>query len=177
METEQAVRLCKSGNKDAFRDLVTAFSGKALRFSENFTKNRSDAEDIVQEAFIKSWKNISALKDNGSFKSWFFKILTNLCRDKFKKSLTYPLLESETISCPQSEESFKTIEDKDKISKVLAALTDIQRKILLLRDSEGFSYSEIAQILSIPEGTVRSRLSAARENFRKFYTQKEGDSK
>ncbi len=172
MNITNAVKECKTGNPDAFDYIVDGLSGNALRFAVHFIKNIADAEDAVQEAFVQSWKNLNSLKNPEAFQSWFFTILNNICKKSVKNRQNVEL--KTDIECEKSSQALKHAENQGEIFKYLAELTEIQQKAIILRDVEDFSYAEISTILNIPQGTVKSRISCARDRLRELYTKKEG---
>ena len=164
MELKQAISLCQNGHKEAFSEIVTKFYGQAVRFASKFTKNSPDAEDIVQDTFVQVWKNLKSLEKQDAFKSWFFTILNNLCKKKWKPEYSSPLPDELPSKSAQTE--LEEIDNKRMIEEYLMQLTPIQRKVLMLREMEDLSYSEIGKILDIAEGTVKSRIASAREKMR-----------
>ncbi len=174
MNLAQAIELCKNGHKEAFGTIVKEFSGQAVRFAWHFTGNKADAEDMAQETFLQVWKNLQSLQKQDSFKSWFFTILNNMCKKKCKSQKpTLELNEDTAIASRYAAESLEEIEANSVLAEYLKELSLIQRRALLLRDVEGLSYSEIAKILEVPEGTVKSRIASAREKMRSLMTGKE----
>lgn len=171
MDINKAISLCKNGHKEAFSVIVNELYGKAVRFAGKFTKNIPDAEDMVQEAFVQVWRNLNSLKKQESFKSWFFTILNNTCKKSSKVAYHTPL--NEEIISKSAEVELEEVGSKSMVEEYMKQLTPIQRKVLILRELEGMSYSEIGNVLGIAEGTVKSRISSAREKMRTLMT--EGD--
>ena len=174
MQIKQAITLCQNGQTEAFRVLVEEFSPKALRFAVHILKNKTEAEDLVQETFIQVWKSIKTLKNPDSFKSWLFTILNNLCKRKSKIVHEEELPEENELVCPQHKSDFERIDNAEMIEKYFTHLSGIKKKVLILREMEELSYTEIANILDIPEGTVKSRIASARTSLRDLYLKKEG---
>ena len=128
-------------------------------------------EDIEQEVYIKTWKNIDNYKESGKLKSWIATITANLCRDYFKSS-SYKqnlrevredgVLESKAVVASQE----KIVDAKKRQKMILKAVDDLpykMRKVVILFEFEDFSIAEIAKKLNEPEGTVKSRLYNARK--------------
>jgi len=161
---------------------IDALFGAALRM----TKNRQDAEDLVQETYLKAVRNLHRYREDASCKAWLFRILTNTYIDMYRKQKRSPdeVELDETgatglygriteefpgrgegpgyLHSPDELETFLSKFVVDEIKQAIDDLPDIFREIIVLRDIEGFSYQECADILDIPIGTVMSRLYRAR---------------
>ncbi|MGH7550295.1 MAG: sigma-70 family RNA polymerase sigma factor [Gemmatimonadota bacterium] len=158
---------------------LDALYGAALRM----TANRQDAEDLVQETFLKAIKNLHRYREGGTCKAWLFRILTNTYIDRYRKARRSP------IPVELDEEGTTGLYDRmvgpagdagtppldlqelddflgrfvaDEVKRALDGLPEIFRSAIALRDIEGFSYQEIADMLEIPIGTVMSRLFRGR---------------
>jgi RNA polymerase sigma-70 factor (ECF subfamily) len=161
------------------------------------TANRQDAEDLVQETYLKAVRNLHRYRDEGTCKPWLFRILTNTYIDRYRKSRRSPTpveLEEEGTTglydrMVDSHESSGTpadIEDlddflarfvSDEVKQALDGLPEIFRAVIALRDIEGFTYQDIADMLEIPIGTVMSRLYRGRRLLQdglREYAQREG---
>ena len=151
---------------------LDALYGAALRM----TANRQDAEDLVQETYLKAVRNLHRYRDDGSCKAWLFRILTNTYIDSYRKARRSPMpveLDEEGASglyermvAPPGDDG--ALDDflgrfvADEVKRALDGLPEIFRSVIALRDIEGFSYQEIADMLEIPIGTVMSRLFRGR---------------
>ena len=182
IDESELIKRVKNGDLDAFSELVGRYEKKAFNFTYRMLKDAHTAEDVTQEAFLRVFRKIETLKENSSFSTWFYTILNNICLDYLRKKSRYP----DTVSIGQKsaddEEYELQIEDNSigpheslekkeamaLLEKALDKLSDEHRAIIILRDIEGRDYEEIAKILSISLGTVKSRLSRARLALRKF---------
>jgi RNA polymerase sigma-70 factor, ECF subfamily len=177
-ELNDAVTLCKRGNMAAYRQVVETLSARAVRYAYHFLGNYLDAEDAAQEAFIQAWRRLETLKEEHAFLQWFYQILAHIAQRKCKGARNEEPLEEHEHSLEDSGSNpaalFETRERQELIKAALRKLTPLYRSVLVLRDIEGFPYREIARILGVPEGTVKSRLSAARERLRSMLYDKEG---
>ncbi len=176
------IKRAKRGDTDAFAQLVKNSERTVYALALRMSKNEQDALDISQEAYIRAWKSLSAFWGNCSFVSWIYKITRNAAMDFLKEesrhraqSLTYETDDSETKSidvlAPVAEEPEQVIEKKERIERLEEAIGKLpseQREVLVLYDIEGYSYREICGMLGIGEGTLKSRLSRAREKIRKI---------
>ncbi len=160
------------GDKSCFEGLFDLYKEKALRTAYLITKNRALADDIVQEAFILCYFKIAELKDPKSFKTWFFKILTRLAwKLSAKEKISVPVENifefAETEESPLIEGKMIEKEESEYLMEAVEHL-ELKKKItVLLYYFNDFSVSEIAQIMGCFEGTVKSRLHAARQNLKK----------
>lgn len=149
------------------------------------TRNRSDAEDLVQETFIKAWRSFATYQQGTNLRAWLFRIMTNTYINKYNAQQRKPtetelddveelFLYKRLGSVDQSQLS-QSAEDQmlslftdDEVKKALEELPDQFRIPVLMSDVEGFSYKEIAEILEIPLGTVMSRLHRGRKSMQKM---------
>jgi RNA polymerase sigma-70 factor (ECF subfamily) len=151
---------------------VDALYNTALRM----TRNPQDAEDLVQETYLKAYKYYDKFTEGTNFKAWLFRILKNTFINSYRKRQQEPpqsafdeiedafesQVSSESGSIPNPEEdALENVLDED-VQRALDALPDEYRMVVILADLEDFSYQEIAEILDIPVGTVMSRLYRAR---------------
>lgn len=164
--------------------LLDDLYGAALRLC----KNRSDAEDLVAEAVTKAWANLAALQDKQCFRAWIFRILTNTFFTECRRRRTVSLeelagAEEESEDAPFSlferlhqpfllwwgnpEQEFLNKLLREHLERALDELPEAFRVVVILAELEGFSYQEIASMIEVPVGTVRSRLSRARSLLQK----------
>lgn len=134
--------------------------------------NDSDADDATQEALLSIVRKISSFKGDSKFSTWAYRIATNACLDLIRKRNRRPRLSfsEATESSYSPERSRRSMEDQisDRllIEEALHSLPDEFRIPLILRDQTGMSYKEVANVLSLPEGTVKSRIARARERLK-----------
>ena len=161
---------CRSGDPRFYEPLVRAYEGPAMRVAVGMMGNPDDAHDAVQEAFVKVYKSLGRFDVKRSFGPWFFQILRNQCRDLIRSRQSRGRLETvdERLELrPASAEAGpeRALERSAAgavLWKGLERIGEEHREILVLKELEGFRYTEIAEILEIPEGTVASRLFHAR---------------
>jgi RNA polymerase sigma factor (sigma-70 family) len=128
--------------------------------------DRMDAEDVSQEAFVKAFYSLASLENEYAFSSWMMQIVANLCKDRLKKrskELGYRDETNETIA----DQSLSDPLEKLSIEEGMSRLSIAHREVLLLHDVQGYRYEEIAEMVEVPIGTVKSRLFAARMALRK----------
>lgn len=173
------IKRCIKGDIDAFEKLIESHQKRAYNIALRILKNPDDAMDISQEAFIKVFKSIKSFKFQSSFSTWLYRIISNTCIDFLRKnknevySIDNPIQTDEGNIKRQFEDQGNTTEEmfnkkmtKELVHNAIDELEDQHRVIVILRDIEGFSYSEIADILGCTLGTVKSRISRARDNLK-----------
>ena len=176
------IKRIKSGDTEAFSDLVHIYEKRAFNFAYRMLKDAHMAEDATQEAFLKAYLKINTFMGNSAFQTWFYTILNNVCLDILRKKSRRPEPLSIEQKTTDDEEFTLQIEDKSAgphealqkkdtnilLEKAIEKLTDEHRAVIILRDIEGREYEEIAKILNISLGTVKSRISRARLSLKKI---------
>jgi len=156
-----------SGGKNAFREVVAAYSDMALALAKRRLGSHALAEEAVQEAFISAFRNLSTLRDAASFSAWFRTILDRSCLSILRKeSRTTAHACEDDIQDPDALDPFEVYTrylDIVRIRKILDGLSGACREACVLRYVHGRQYSEISGILGVPLGTVKRRLHVARE--------------
>ncbi len=164
-----------------FDDLYTKYQNDVFSFACYLTKNRGEAEDLFQEAWLRIIKKMPEKVNMQRIKSWIFTVVINLYRDELRKKRirrlflfqksrahetgeAFPFLEDESLS-DSSNESNQTEMGKD-INQALALLPDQQRRVFVLKEIAGFRQAEISDILGIPVGTVKSLMYRAVKRLR-----------
>ncbi|MEJ6951112.1 RNA polymerase sigma factor [Natronospora cellulosivora (SeqCode)] len=168
----ELVKKFKQGDDHAFEILVEKYQHKVYNTTFRILGNHQDALDIAQESFIRVYKNLNKFKGNSSFSTWLFRISTNLCRDELRKrqrGFTECDIEENDYEIKEKNNpeniSLKK-EFNDELQEQISTLPLEQKTVLVLREFQGLSYKEIANILNISMGTVKSRLSRARQTLR-----------
>lgn len=175
-EETALVKLAQSGNRSAFEQLVIANQTKVYNLALRMVGNEQDAYDMSQEAFIKAYHALENFRGDSRFSVWLYRLTTNVCLDflraksrKTHGSLTYLSEEDGEKELEIYDDRFspETIAEKkelrEAVNRGLMRLPENYRAILLLREIEGMSYEEIAEVLSLEEGTVKSRIFRARK--------------
>ncbi len=170
------IERCKSGDTAAFDEIVRRFEKRVFNYALRVTGNYNDACDVAQEAFIRAFHSIQTFRGDAKFATWIYRIVTNVYLDERKKHKSHPTislddtieLEENSVtrqiedSTPSPDEILQTKERMRVLQRVINALPDYQRIIITLYHVEHRSYEEIAEILDLPIGTVKSRLNRAR---------------
>jgi len=166
----ELVLLCQKSNPDAFAELVGRHQDRIYSAISRFCGNAEDASDITQRAFINAFRKISEFKGDAAFSTWIYRIAFNQAISFRRENKRAPVsiyskdddLLTEPAAEPNPTENLESQETQRKVQQALDLLEDGDRQIILLKDLQGASYDEIADILQIPKGTVRSRLHRAR---------------
>ncbi len=172
---ELLVLKCQQGSKDAFEELVERWQKRLWHYAFQVTGSESAAWDVVQEAWFAIIKGLSKLQDAAAFPSWAFRILNNKCADWLRKQHIQSRLNKELIKQAENEPEQKqnNSEESESLRAAIAKLPPDARALLTLRYREGFDIGQIAVILGIEEGTVKSRLHRTLEKLRQVMGQKQ----
>ncbi|MGB9595629.1 MAG: RNA polymerase sigma factor [Candidatus Poribacteria bacterium] len=172
MEDVELVGLCQKGDIDAFDKLFYKYRDKIYRTAFRMINNQEDALDLTQEIFLKAYKNINKYNFKSQFSTWLYKLAINVCIDELRKHkrsneiLTDEIPDDRRYSdTPEDIVLYK--EQESLIWKALDTLKEKERSIIVLREMEGLSYEEIANILGCSMGRVKSRIHESREKLRK----------
>ncbi len=170
-ELRKHIERALEGDEDSFAALISFVQNKAYAIAYRYLGNDADARDAMQEAFIKLYLNLGSFGYRSKFETWFFRILINCCLDALRKRrFDGDIDESFEIAdeSPGAPEQLILKERKEALLRAIESLSPDHRSIIILRELEGFSYEEIAQSLEIQPGTVKSRLSRAKESLKKI---------
>lgn len=171
MDELELIARCKQNDMEAFEKLILAYESKIYNLCFYILKNKDDAMDAAQEVSIKIYKSINKFKGDSKFSTWVYRITYNTCIDHVKKrkdDVPYDdFINSEHTVENKMEGIIEARELKSEIKNCIMKLNEDFRTIIILRDIDGLSYQEIATILNIEVGTVKSRISRARETLKK----------
>jgi RNA polymerase sigma-70 factor (ECF subfamily) len=163
--------LAKTGDSGAFGKIVELNQGYAYALAIRFLGNEQDAEDVVQEAFIRVWRNLRTYDPARKFTTWFYRIVANLCLDRIKavasrKRSTGTESGLDPFEDPPSDEDVeKTVHDRDTVRLVLRLVQELppkQRMVFVLRDLQDLRIEEVSNVLGMPHHSVKSNLCLAR---------------
>lgn len=159
----------------AFEELAMPLFDQLYNFAHWLTQDRSEAEDLVQETYTKALKGFSSFQPGTNFRAWMYRILRNAfltSRSGLKASATVPIDSEESPELPSEQKDPETFvieaSQREVLQQGLQELPVHFREILLMCEVEDMSYQEISEALSIPMGTVMSRLSRARKALREI---------
>ena len=170
---EELVGLAQQGDRQAFEELVERHKQKAYYIAFDFSRDREDAKDLSQEAFLKAFTNLKNFDGRSSFYTWFYRILVNLCldfkrrqkrtpTDSFDETLESPMESSyEPQKPPAPDQQVLAGQFSRRIGEALEALPARQRTAFILKNHQGLSIKEIADLMETAEGTVKVHLHRA----------------
>ncbi len=169
----ELIRKCREEGPRFYEPLVRAYEGPALRVATGMLGDRGTARDAVQDAFLRAWEGLDGFDADRPFAPWFFRILRNRCRDLHREERAREEREERAVRETAADGAGRDgrrrqerREAREAVWRGLERLGDGHREVLVLKELEGFSYGEIAEVLEIPEGTVASRLYHARSALR-----------
>ena len=175
---EGTVRKAQAGDREAFKDLYLAHHEPLYRFCLSELRNPDEAEEAVQETFVKAWRALGSFRGEAAFLGWLYRIARNLIIDAARRRKRHPVV---SLDEPIDREGGDTrgdriasrghgpeaaairSEEQERFREALNGLPEIQRTVYWLREAEGLDYREIATRLGLAEGTVKSRLARARD--------------
>ena len=162
---QELIQQCKENNLQAQAKVYQLFSGKLFALSLKYSRNRMDAEDVLQDSFIQIFQKIHQYKNKGSFEGWLKRIVINTALQKYREKSPLQLVKEEQNVEDKEDLVLNIDEDKIDISDLLVLiqeLPDRYRLVFNLYVLDNFSHKEIAKMLTISEGTSKSNLSRAR---------------
>jgi RNA polymerase sigma-70 factor, ECF subfamily len=183
------VKRVRGGDQRAFKLLVERYQRKVYAVALGMLKDKEEARDVSQEAFVKVYKYLDHFKGDSSFYTWLYRITINICIDVvrrkgtaggdmevFDESIASDLAQARIGALgsrlgTNPQKSALRRELAEKIQEALAAVPEKHRAILLLREIEGMSYEDLSRTLDIPKGTVMSRLFHARAKVQKILSE------
>ncbi len=180
----ELVHATQRGDISAFEQLVARYDGKLLRIAQHVTHNREDAEDSVQDAFLKAFQHLGEFREDAQFSTWLIRITLNQALSRLRKRRTIKemsldddfegddmMLSREAADwAPNPEELYRASELRDILIKTLEELRPILRTVFVLRDIEGLSIDETGEVLSLTPAAVKARLWRARQDLRALLT-------
>lgn len=174
-EREEALWIAraKAGEEAAYRWLLERYRARVVRLAAHVLRREGEAEDVAQEAFLRAFGQISRFRGEGRFAPWLFRIVVRLCLDRLRLSRWDGEVSPVDLDAVAPSHDIDT---RLLIETLLDQLSPPMRAALTLRELEGLDYDEIAQALQIPVGTVRSRLNAARAQFRRLWLAAQEDA-
>ena len=179
MTDEFTLRRAQKGDAQAFEMLVTPHEQMLWRVCWHYTRHQEDAADCLQEAMLKAWRAIKSYRGECSLKSWLYRIAATVCLDFLRKQKRLP--ETESADALAEDDGFTPVDDSptpdeavirqesaDHIRAAIDALPADMRTAIILYALQGMPYEEIADVTHTSVGTVKSRISRARQKIAKF---------
>jgi len=166
----------KDGDTSAFEEIVFKYQDRIYNLCRHMLQNAHDAEDAAQDVFVKAYQNLNRFKPEASLLTWLYRIAINTCIDYRRKPFFESLFKTskegdvfavdQLADSPSPERLYESKQISHAIQLALGRLSEKLRTVIVLKEIEGLSYEEIAAILKVSIGTVKSRISRAREELK-----------
>ena len=165
--TREIVEAARHGDQGAFMQLVQQHGDRLYAFAYRIVRDADGARDALQDAFVLAWRYLPTLREPERFEAWLQRLLTNVCiaQASLERRRRTPL-DSLTADAPSFANDFASVDNRDQIDRGFRRLKPDERALLVLRHYAGYEPGEIATVLGIPAGTVRSRLHHAHQRMR-----------
>ena len=183
-EDRALIEKAQAGNEEAFRALVERHQRRAFSIALSLVRDENDARELVQDAFLRVYKNLATFQGQSSFFTWLYRIITNLSIDLIRKpgrqvaelsegrhdaeessEVDFPFLSR--IDGADPSDVVRRGEIAERLQAALQALPDYHRGVIVMREVEGLSYEEMAQAMGVSKGTIMSRLFHARQKLQR----------
>ena len=177
IQEQNWITAAQAGDQSAFEQLVRLYEKRVYALTSRMCRNPADAEEAAQEAFLAAWQGLPFFRGDSSFSTWLYRLASNACVDVLRREGRHQAAaslddEDATIDLPDGSlsphDEAERSELRQQIEDGLAALPPDYRQVLILRELHQRSYDEIADILSLDLGTVKSRINRGRKRLRKI---------
>lgn len=171
LDEKDLIKKAQIGDHLAFESLIETYQKQIYNHAYRMMNNAEDAADLAQDSLVKAFLNIAKFRSDSLFSTWLFRITHNVCLDEIRKRNKVTILPAElqpdvASLDPMPEEIYETKQVQGAILSALDQLTPAHKSVILLRDMEGYSYEEIAEITESTIGSVKSRISRGREQLK-----------
>lgn len=171
MEQERLwIQQVLAGDKQAYANIINKYKNQLYATILRMTKNPQDAQDLVQDAFIKVYRNLEKYDGSGPFAGWLYRIAINHCMDEFRKkrysTVQVEIDESKVVNREHPEVVFLKKEKSRQLERLITTLPEDERLTILLRYVNEMSYEEIGEVMDMPLSTVRNKLHRAKKKMR-----------
>ena len=179
-QTRLLLERCRAGDKGAFDELIRLYERRVYNFAYRLCSDYDEACDVAADTFVRIYNSLSSFRGDASFVTWLFRVVTNIYLDHRKRARSRPaqsldeIIELEETTVQRQIEDTReaphqraeSSERTELLQHAIAGLPEYQRIMIVMFHSEGRSYEEIADVLNLPIGTVKSRLNRARLSLR-----------
>ncbi|MBD3235922.1 MAG: sigma-70 family RNA polymerase sigma factor [Candidatus Eisenbacteria bacterium] len=170
MDLETLIERCRTGDPLAWEMLVRRYQGRAFGLAYHYLGNAEEARDLAQEIFVRIYERLASCTSAETFVPWMIRIGRNLCIDRLRRrrarpqAVTTPVEEMVDLAAdaPGPATDLERGARRDLVQRAIARLSDVNREVILLKEIEGLTLQEIAEMLGVPIGTVKSRSNRAR---------------
>ena len=182
----ELVRRAQANDKEAYEELVRRHQQRVFAVAGGILRRREDVEDIAQQVFVKAYVSLKRFDGRAAFSTWLYRITLNECWDLLRKKKVRPLLYESDLSEEQAQrvadaensegagpDIRQRLETQQRVERLLAGLDERDRLMLILKEVEGFSIEEIAEVLALNANTVKVRLFRARRRVIKMSGERE----
>ena len=157
----------RGGDREAFGALVEQYRDNVYRLAYRMCGNAYDADEAAQEAFVAAWRALPNFRGDAKFSTWLYRLTTNAAIDVMRREKRHQTVgDGEMIEVADDadspQETVERTEQQEAVQKALSTLSEEYREVLLLRYMEELDYAEIAEVLQLPSGTVKSRINRAK---------------
>lgn len=167
-DAPRTVEAARAGDLAAFESLMRRHERLVLVTALRLLGNLADAQDVAQEVFLRLYRNLGKVEAAQNITGWLYKVTVNLCRDQHRRRPATEELFEATSTAPSPHDELDAAERRRVLEMSLRRLPETERMALVLRDLEGLSTAEVAEILGVKEVTVRSQVSKARLKMKDF---------
>ena len=184
-DDKQLIAECLQGRQAAFGELVSRYQDRLYNTIFRLVENAEDAQDVVQEVFLSCYQSLGSFKGDSLFFTWLYRIAVNAAISYKRKRRPVLRLQggpagtgepTDPSETNRPEHALEMAEEEKRVQEALNCLSPEHRVVLIMKDMEGQKYEDMAEILQIPIGTVRSRLHRARLEMRDIYLLKDKPS-
>lgn len=183
-DDKRLIAECLQGNTEAFGELVRRYQERLYHSVYRLIENAEDAQDVVQEAFLNAYQSLEGFKGHSRFFTWLYRIAVNtaishkrkhrsMARMETQKNGEHTLDPLDPSEASRPEHALEQVEQQRRVRQALARLSPEHRTVLVMKEIEGQKYEEMAEILHVPIGTIRSRLHRARLELRELLEKSE----
>ncbi len=170
MEVAELLDRCRAGDRLAWEALIRLFQGRVFGLALQYAPDPEEARDLAQEAFVRVWRRLDTFRGHETFASWLLMLTRNLCLDHRRRAASRPPLHDVAVeearelagSGDAPDEQLALSRRRRLVRRAIARLTDLNREVLILQEIHGLDVGEIASVLRVPPGTVKSRAFRAR---------------
>jgi len=157
----------RGGDREAFGELVEQYRDNVYRLAYRMCGNAYDADEAAQEAFVAAWRALPNFRGDAKFSTWLYRLTTNAAIDVMRREKRHQTVgDGEMVDLADDadspQETVERTEQQEAVQEALATLSEEYREVLLLRYMEELDYAEIAEVLQLPSGTVKSRINRAK---------------
>jgi RNA polymerase sigma-70 factor (ECF subfamily) len=168
LSDEELVAAVQAGELSAFDELVRRWDRRIQGAAYRILGSEDESRDVAQEAFLKAYRGLGTFKQEARFSSWLYQIALNLCRDRLRRRRGRMLVslealneEGEAVPVGKGPSALEIVEARDlsrTVAKAMEQLPEEQREVIVLKEYEGLTFLEIAEVLGLPVSTVKTRL-------------------